>query len=260
MREPLIALVRTRALALGIEPGAVTKVPASAPDFAVTVYALPTTRLRLPPDQCPVVLCFSTRRPRELGQEIHQALSALGLSEPFVFLVNINGRKDMDVVAEALVNESYNVVELDEARFKRVVSSRKPLSALTEIVLSEVDLTLVSPFYTKAPVPERMFYGREREIKDVRRKIKTHSVALIGGRRIGQNSTLQQIERLLSVPDSGYVPYYLDCHNQMQYTHFFNSVQRRWGIASETSDPTSFEDVAAEIQQRHPGPNIVILF
>jgi hypothetical protein len=40
-------------------------------------------------------------------------------------------------------------------------------SMLGEVVLSEVDLTLVSPFYTKAPVPERMFYGREREIKDV---------------------------------------------------------------------------------------------
>src|SRR4029077_8252952 len=126
-------------------------------------------------------------------------------------------------------NESYNVVILDEARFKRVVGSRQPLTALGEVVLAEVDLTLASPFYTKSPVPERMFYGRDREIKDVRSKIKTHSVALIGGRRIGKTSTLHQIERMLHVPDSGYVPYYLDCHNSMQYTHFFNSIQRRWG-------------------------------
>jgi hypothetical protein len=260
IREPLVNLVRTLAVALGVEPATVQRIPSSAPDFLVTMYSLPTYRLRLPPGQCPIVFCYSGRRPRELGQEIHQAVSGLGLSEPFLFIVNVNNRRDMDVVVETLSNESYNVVILDEARFKRVVGSRKPLTALGEIVLSEVDLTLVSPFYTKAPVPERMFYGRERESKDVRRKIKTHSVALIGGRRIGKTSTLHHIERLLHVPDSGYTPYYLDCHNAMQYSHFFNSIARRWSVKTPTPDPTAFEDVVMEIKTRHPDQDIIFLF
>jgi hypothetical protein len=261
IREPLLSLIRTLAVALGVDPAAVQKIPTGAADFALTVYPLPTFRLRLPPGQCPVVFCFSDRRPRELGQDIYQAVTALGLSEPFLFLVNVNNRRDMEVVVEGLRNESFNVVILDEAQFKRVVGSRKPLSMLGEIVLTEVDLTLVSPFYTKAPVPERMFYGREREIKDVRRKIKTHSVALIGGRRIGKTSTLHQIDRLLRVPDSGYMPYYLDCHNAMQYSHFFNSIARRWGIRPASApDPTCFEDVVAELAARHPGLNLVFLF
>jgi hypothetical protein len=158
----LLTLIRTLAVALGVDPATVQKVAANATDFAVTVYPLPTFRLRLPPGQCPIVFCFSDRRPRELGQDIYQAVTSLGLSEPFLFVVNLNNRRDMEVVVEALRNESFNVVILDEAQFKRVVGSRKPLSMLGEIVLTEVDLTLVSPFYTKAPVPERMFYGRER--------------------------------------------------------------------------------------------------
>jgi Tubulin like/AAA domain len=261
MRDPLLSLIRSLAVALGVDPTSVQKVPTNGTDFALTVYPLPTFRLRLPPGQCPVVYAFSDRRPRELGQDIYQAVTALGLSEPFLFVVNVNNRRDMEVVVETLRNESYNVVILDEAQFKRVVGSRKPLSMLGEIVLSEVDLTLVSPFYTKAPVPERMFYGREREIKDVRRKIKTHSVALIGGRRIGKTSTLHQMDRLLRVPDSGYIPYYLDCHNAMQYSHFFNNIARRWGIqVNGAPDPTCFEDVVMEVVNRHPGLNVVFLF
>src|SRR5258708_9908374 len=105
-----------------------------------------------------------------------------------------------------------------------------------------------------------MFYGREREIKDVRRKIKTHSVALIGGRRIGKTSTLQQIERLLAVQDSGYVPYYLDCHNAMQYSHFYNNMMGRGRITTGVPDTAAFEDVVTEIKARHPDQDIICLF
>jgi hypothetical protein len=260
IRAPLVELVRMLAVALGVEMGSVQRVPTNNADFVLTIFPLPTFRLRLPPAQCPVVFSYSARRPRELGQLIYQQVSNLGLPEPFIFLVNVNNRTDMDVVVETLRTESYNVVVLDEAIFKRIVGSRQPLTMLGEVVLSEVDLTLVSPFYTKAPVPERMFYGREREIKDVRRKIKTHSVALIGGRRIGKTSTLQQIERVLSAPDSGQQPYYLDCHNSMSYQHFFSAIRRRWNIATQTPDPTAFEDVVRDLKTRHPDKQLVFLF
>jgi hypothetical protein len=260
LKIPLAELIRMLAMSIGVEPTKVSRVGSTEPDFLLTIFPLPTFRLRLPPAQCPVVFCYSTRRPRELGAAIYQSVSVLGLPEPFIFLVNVNNRPDMDVIVETLRIESYNVVILDEANFKRVVGSRQPLAMLSEIVLSEVDLTLVSPFYTKAPVPERMFYGREREIKDVRRKLKTHSVALIGGRRIGKTSTLQQIDRLLNARDSGQQPYYLDCHNSMSYQHFFSAIRRRWNIKTETPDPTAFEDVVTEIHARHPNEQIVFLF
>ncbi len=260
IRGPLVELVRMLAVALGVDMGSVQRVPTNSSDFVLTIFPLPTFRLRLPPAQCPVVFSYSTRRPRELGQAIYQQVSNLGLPEPFIFIVNVNNRPDMDVVVETLRTESYNVVVLDEPIFKRIVGSRQPLVMLGEVVLSEVDLTLVSPFYTKAPVPERMFYGRDREIKDVRRKIKTHSVSLIGGRRIGKTSTLQQIERVLSAPDSGQQPYYLDCHNSMSYQHFFSAIRRRWNIATATPDPTAFEDVVRDLKMRHPDKQLIFLF
>jgi hypothetical protein len=260
IRQPLATLVRMFAIALSVDPSTIQRIQTASTDFALTVFPLPTYRLRLPPPQCPIVFTFSTRRPRELGQSIFQAVTELSLPEPFVFLVNVNNSPDIEVVVETLRTESYNVVVLNEATFKRVVGSRQPISMLGEVVLSEVDLTLISPFYTKAPVPERMFYGREREIKDVRRKLKTHSVALIGGRRIGKTSTLQQLERLLRAPDSGQVPYYLDCHNSMSYQHFFSAIRRRWNITTETPDPTAFEDIVSTLARRHPDSQLIFLF
>ena len=63
-----------------------------------------------------------------------------------------------------------------------LLGARLPTRALSDYVLDQVNLTTVSPFYTRGPVPEHMFFGREREINEVRSKLRTHSVALIGPR------------------------------------------------------------------------------
>jgi hypothetical protein len=259
IEQPLSGLIGLLARSLDITQAAV-HIRKRTNEFVLAVFQLPNSRLRLPPSQCAVVFSFGRHDARQIGRNIHRAVTELGLAEPFTFIVNVNNFGEIDMVARMLKDAGFDVVVLGEANFKSVVGSPQPLRTLHELVLAAVDLTLVSPFHTKAPVPEHMFYGREREIKEVQWKIKTHSVALIGGRRIGKTSALQQVERLLRQPESGYVPYYLDCSYATSYTHFFNAINEHWKVRIPAAEPTAFVKLVGTLKERHPQPALVFLF
>jgi len=259
VNRPLDALVRAFAVALDVVDAAV--VPRTAADMRLVVYKLRPFRLKLPPPNCAVLFLYSNRSVEEVSSDILRALTPLPLEEQFVFVVNITGRTDFDALCEPLRRVDYTVVELDEAAVKHLIGARLPTRALSDLVLEKVNLTTVSPFYTRGPVPEHMFFGREREINEVRSKLRTHSVALIGGRRIGKTSTLQRILNLLKPAESDYVPFYLDCHGATNYRSFFWLINRRWEVdIPQEAAPFQFEIVIASLRQRHPGKNIAILF
>jgi hypothetical protein len=257
--QPLGALVRSMGVALDVVD--TMHVPPTAPDFQLVIYRLRPFRLKLPPPHCAVLFLHSNRAAEELSNEIFEAVAPLPLEEQFVFVVNISGRPDIDSVVETLRRVDYTVLVLEEAEIKHLIGARLPTRALSDLVLDKVNLTTVSPFFTRGPVPEHMFFGREREINEVRSKLRSHSVALIGGRRIGKTSTLQRIQRMLEHAESDYVPYYLDCHGATNYSAFFWLINRRWQLdVPQDMNPVQFEEVVTELVSRHPGKNIAILF
>ena len=257
--QALDALVRALGVALDVQE--TSYAPTAAPDMRLITYKLRPFRLKLPPPTCAVLFVYSTRNADELAEEAFRAITPLPLEEQFAFVVNVANRPDIDQIVETLRRVDFTILVLDEADVKHLVGARLPTRALHDMVLSQVSLTTVSPFYTRGPVPEHMFFGREREIAEVRSKLRTHSVALIGGRRIGKTSTLQRIQRLLKPLESEYVPYYLDCHGATQYQSFFWLINRRWQVdISQDANPVEFEDVITVLQQRHPRKGIVLLF
>ncbi|MBN1678657.1 MAG: AAA family ATPase [Anaerolineae bacterium] len=259
IEQPLDALIRSLGVALDVIDTAI--IPNLPPDIRLVIFKLRPFRLKLPPPTCAVLFVHSNRSAQEVGEDLFRAVTPIPMEEQFVFVVNVNGRRDMDQVVEPLRRVDFTVLVLSEADIKHLISARMPTRALSDLVLSHVDLNTVSPFYTRGPVPEHMFFGREREINVVRSKLRTHSVALIGGRRIGKTSTLQRIQRLLGPTESEYVPYYLDCHGATQYKSFFWLINRRWQVeVYQDANPVEFEDVVTELQKRHPGKNIAILF
>lgn len=67
--------------------------------------------------------------------------------------------------------------------------SQNPRVAFARHVLSQSDLTKVSPFVVRSATPQEMFYGREVEEAALAGAVGSHtSVALLGGRRIGKTS------------------------------------------------------------------------
>jgi hypothetical protein len=259
VNQPLSALMHALGVALDVVD--TMHPPPTAPDFRLAVYRLRPFRLKLPPPHCAVLFLYSNRAAEELTKEIFEAVTPLPLEEQFVFVVNISRRLDIEEVVDTLRKVDYTVLVLEEADIKHLIGARLPTRALSDLVLDQVSLTTVSPFFTRGPVPEHMFFGREREINEVRSKLRTHSVALIGGRRIGKTSALQRIQRMLEHAESDYVPYYLDCHGATNYSAFFWLINRRWGSAiAQDVNPVQFEEVVSELAVRHPGKNIAILF
>jgi hypothetical protein len=257
--RPLDALVRALGVALDVQD--IVVAPSVPPDMRLVVYKLRPFRLKLPPPNCAILFLYSNRSTDELREDVLRALTPLPLEEQFAFVVNLTGRPDIEEIIEPLRRVDFTVLVLDEADIKHLVSARLPTRALSDLVLDQVSLTTVSPFYTRGPVPEHMFFGREREISEVRSKLRTHSVALIGGRRIGKTSALQRLHRLFTSADSEYAPYYLDCHGATNYSSFFWLIDRRWNVnISEDAHPVQFEDVITALQARHPGRSLAILF
>lgn len=256
----LHALVHSFAVALDVED--TTRYPENTPpDMHLVVYKLRPFRLKLPPPHCAILFLYSNRAASEVGPEMMEAITALPLEEQFAFVIDITGRPDIEDVIEPLRHVDFTILVLREADVKHLIGARQPTRALSDFVLNQVSLTTVSPFFTRGPVPEHMFFGREREINEVRSKLRTHSVALIGGRRIGKTSTLQRIQRLLETRGSDYVPYYLDCHGANNYQSFFWLINRRWGVnVSQDANPVQFEEVVEALQQRHANKSIAILF
>lgn len=238
-----------------------SRAPGMPADLRLEVFKLRPYRLRLPPPHCAIALIASRRAPDELAQELYRAVTPLPLEEQFLLVINAGGRHDIDRIIRPLQDVNYTVLVLNEAHVRHILAAREPARALSDFVLSQVRLATVSPFFTRGPVPDHMFFGREREISDVRSKLRTHSVALIGGRRIGKTSTLQRIQRVLQAPDSEYAPYYLDCHGATQYRTFFWLINRRWGVdISPDASPVQFEDVVTALHKRNPGKSLVFLF
>jgi hypothetical protein len=76
------------------------------------------------------------------------------------------------------------------------------------LLLRDVDLSLVSPFVAEGPTPTEMFFGRDREIRRIVEQIHHQSFALVGGRKAGKTSILQQLRGLLP---SRLPVLYVDC-------------------------------------------------
>lgn len=122
-----------------------------------------------------------------------------------------------------------DLVILDFDDLFHTIIARHRERHLTQLLLQQVDLSVVSPYVIHGPVPENMFFGREYEIKTITRTIQNQSFAVVGGRKIGKTSVLTKIARLLR-DTPGYLPLYLDCQAIQDEEAFGEALCTRWQI------------------------------
>jgi hypothetical protein len=78
----------------------------------------------------------------------------------------------------------YDFVVLDRQSLASIIAHNST-HQLVEIILEQgIELSSLSPYVVKGPVPEKMFFGREKEIKTVVQGIQSGDYAIVGGRRI----------------------------------------------------------------------------
>jgi hypothetical protein len=161
-------------------------------------------------------------------------MSILEMTSYFALIVDLNDSADhLDQRRKlrTLVRDTiHDFIVLDGTDLRRVLIARDPGQRLVEIILGQVDLTVVSPYVTSGPVPENMFFGRENELKTITRKIGDTSFALVGGRKIGKTSTLVKVYRLLSESIGVERTLYLDCQSVDSADAFFEAASTLWHI------------------------------
>lgn len=182
----------------------------------------------------------------------------------FALLVVVPTRHDTGNEAEELrhlVSGSvyrHDFVVLDREHVASIVAANSS-QRLIEIILAQgIELSSLSPYVIRGPVPANMFFGREREIKTITQSIQRGNYAIVGGRRIGKSSILQRVDRLLD-GDPRYQPCYLSCEDVFDRTSFYQSLQDRFeGLVSDGARPVSFRRLLAEIGKVN-GPKKVVL-
>ncbi|MBI1863136.1 response regulator [Candidatus Microgenomates bacterium] len=172
----------------------------------------------------------------------------LGPSMRVAFLI-LFGQKEDIRAAHILLNEklrrpyAYDIFALGQEDVQRIIATRDPHRMLRRILLSEINLTTVSPFVTSAPVPSKMFFGREPELREIVEHAAAANYALIGGRRIGKTSILYQLH-FIHLPAAGFQSFYQDCSITSGHETFIDTVVRAW--LHKASDESDFFRIPAE--------------
>ena len=195
------------------------------------VVRAPALRLKVPP-RFPIIFVRRRQGSPEDLTDLRNLMSILDMSSYFALIIDLNdfaNRLDARKNLKNLVSDTiHDFIVLNGVDLRQVIIARDPGKRLVDIILGQVDLTVVSPYVTSGPVPENMFFGRDHELKTITRKINDTSFALIGGRKIGKTSILAKVYRLLAESRGPGRTLYLDCQSVTHYDAFFEAANTIW--------------------------------
>ena len=202
----------------------------SEPEFEAPVHCFISNRTSVTMPDCNVLMeCI--RNLKKKGRYIVVISSSTFSSEILYFIKERIGK----VFA-------YDMILLDlEAIFSLSVSADR-IGLLRQFVISQIDLSRVSPFTITGPTTDRMFYGREQELRLILENIEAKSFTIIGGRRIGKSSMIVRLHRIL-FPASNISSAYIDLSTINSYTDFLETAIPPLAPDIQTDFPTNFKDL-----------------
>lgn len=151
-----------------------------------------------------------------------------------------------------------NVVVLGPDHLERMAEHRRPVSPFMDTLLTQSDLTKVSPYILNNATPARMFYGRDREAATVLQTITTNSVAILGSRRIGKTSLIRRLQQELG--QMRFQTYFGDCQTVRTWADFGDLARRKWEVDLRADfRPDHLADLVAQLSARGEGQIIIIL-
>ena len=169
----------------------------------------------------PIMFVAYDRTRDVLGDLVRQIeLAKVGTYFAMIVVVPTEATRDhMTALRQSLRDTvyRYDFVVLEHEHIRELVE-RGTSRGLVQLIMDQgVDLGSLSPFVVRGPVPESMFFGREREVKQIAQS--STAYAVVGGRRIGKSSMLMKLKRLFSY-DPGSEPIYLNCEDKFELEDF----------------------------------------
>lgn len=223
----------------------------------------PTLRLRIP-SQFPLIFSRQRDFTAQDIQDLRNLMDALQIGNYFalifVFGDEFLGETNATTLRALAKETAHDFIVLEFNDLFDAITARRRERYLAQLLLRQVDLTVVSPYVTYGPVPENMFFGRDTEIKTIIRTIADQSFAIVGGRKIGKTSVLLQVNRSLeSEPET--MPFYLDCQAINTPEDLYQAAVSRWQVkVDQTGD--DLEPLAAivgQLEQQAEGKQVIIL-
>ncbi len=131
---------------------------------------------------------------------------------------------------------------------------------------AQMRLTAISPFQISGPLPpgSSIFFGREDELAFIRSRVRQASILIVGSRRVGKTSLLNQV-RFWARTEPDLEPIYIDVQG-ITTARDFNSALRV-GLADPENSPevcrlaagnTTLDKVIAEIRDRSKLPILLL--
>lgn len=208
-------------------------------------------------------VAYDQRNPDVLSDIVTQ-LQMANVTEYFAILIVVPTQQGTGNEAEELrhivANSVYHhdFVVLDHHHLRSIIAKNSS-QRLIEIILTQgVEFSSLSPYVIKGPVPENMFFGREKEIKNISQTIHNRDYALVGGRRIGKSSTLLRLNRLLE-NDPRYFVAYLNCEEQFAVADFLAVIMDEFAHDAQEVSPMGMRNLVAELREAHQGKQIIFL-
>jgi AAA domain len=198
------------------------------------------------PRQFPVILYMRSQFSESDAAELRHLMLHFGSQSHSALLLLFMDPEHLQGALKLLEDNlrsahAYNIVPVIFKEFSRVIGSKDPQKVFRQLVLSNVDLTVVSPFVTTGPTSNSMFFGREHELRMITEHAHDTNYALVGGRRIGKTSILARL-RDIRLPAAGFRAFFLDCSNAPSQAELVANASQRWFFRSPDKF-TSFADI-----------------
>lgn len=120
----------------------------------------------------------------------------------------------------------YNFVFIDAEAQNQILRSRRPTGELLDLIAAQVPIANLAPYETSSPVTGSRFFGREYEINKILGNPDTN-YAILGIRRIGKTSLLQEIGRIFEADNEAQPIIYLDCSDLANVDDYIREVVRK---------------------------------
>ncbi|MCA9942897.1 MAG: NACHT domain-containing protein [Anaerolineales bacterium] len=151
----------------------------------------------------------------QIDQEAIRSLRAFLPDQYHRFLLGIDSSIEQDEIREHIDfiirrTYHYDVVPIDFNLMQELVLAKNRPRFLRKAILSQINLTPLSPFEHGGATSDEMFFGREAELHELVQGCKNKSFALLGGRRIGKTSILLRLHRLI-LPNRSIRSLFLNC-------------------------------------------------
>lgn len=221
----------------------------------------PTVRLSIPLN-FPIIFMLKRDLTIEDVRGVRDLMSVLNVTSFFALLVVVDDALDLRERAKELKrlvrSGADDFIVLDYQDLRSLFLSKDAERQLISIILTQVDLTVVSPYVLSGPVPENMFFGRDYELKAILRTIRERSFAIVGGRKIGKTSVLNKVHRLIE-QTSGLFSIHLDCQYVTNYQEFFDAFAQNAQITIEAAAPDMLRRAMVRLRRQRGGNMIVLL-